>query len=146
MKLFNVFSLFIVSVLLISACRAPDGNQDQSQPELVGTSWQLIEYGDPANPTPVQSGSTVTLNFGGDGSIGGHSSCNTYGGSFSLGSGNNLTMSEIFSTLMACLEPGIMEQEAAYLGALNLASTYEIRDGQLFIEYEGGLMVFEPGS
>jgi heat shock protein HslJ len=42
------------------------------------------------------------------------------------------------STLMACVDEGLMQQETRYLAALQGADSFEIRNNQLVIWYEAG--------
>ena len=57
----------------------------------------------------------------------GNAGCNSYFASYQL-NGDKLTISNAGSTLMACLAPGVMVQEAAYLEALQKAASYQIKD------------------
>lgn len=143
MKVFSVWHMLTVITLVLVACSSPQGDQSAPPTDLAGTSWQLIVYGSQDEPASILPATTPTLNFGTDGSLGGFASCNTFGGSYSQ-SGNQLAINEIFSTLMACLEPGIMEQESSYLGALNAATTFVIVEGRLHIYYDSGVLVFDP--
>lgn len=114
--------------------------------DLAGTSWSLAGWGDPASPTFVIDGTTVTLNFGADGEIGGSGGCNSYGGNYTV-SGETITFSDVFSTLRACLEQGIGDQENAYFGALQAATSYAIVDGTLIISYgDGQQLIFTAAS
>lgn len=100
---------------------------------LNNSQWQLASIGG----TPVIAGSAITLEFGENNQVGGSGGCNTYGGSYTM-EDDTITFSDIFSTLMACLEGGIMEQEQVYFAALNSATRYEISSDQLIIEYDDG--------
>jgi len=86
--------------------------------------WLLLEL----NGQPPLAGTEITLNIEDD-SLGGNSGCNVYGGSYQVDADGRIEMSEIFSTLMACLEDGVMEQEAAYNQALYDAASFELADG-----------------
>lgn len=130
-----------MAVILFAVALSAIGVSAQNDP-LVGTEWTLVSWGDPADPTPVIDGTTVTLNFGPDGAIGGSGGCNTYGGSYEV-SDDTITFSNVFSTLRACLEQGIGDQENAFFGALQAATTYELSDGRLIVSYgEGQQLVF----
>lgn len=85
----------------------------------------------------------TTLSFSDEGTAGGSGGCNNYGGSYTLGSANSIRFSEIASTMMACLGEGVMEQEGAYLEALNTATGYSLTNEQLIITYgEGEQLTF----
>lgn len=102
--------------------------------QLVGPLWMLLGYGDALNPTVVEPGVTVTLQFSNDGSLGGFGGCNNYFGSYEL-DGDVVQIAPLGSTMMAC-ETG-MEQEGVVLTALN--SAYRINftpQGRLEIFYD----------
>ena len=115
-----LFILTLALSMILAAC----GNS-VSVPDLNGTSWLLIEI----NGQPVLENSDPTLVFE-DESAGGHGSCNAFGGEYTVENGK-LTFSNIFSTLMYCEDTS--EQEAAYLGALEEAVGYQVKDGNLQI-------------
>jgi heat shock protein HslJ len=108
----------------------------QSNP-LAGTQWTLVSYGAPDDPTPVIGGSGVTLALGEDGHASGSGGCNSYGGSYTV-EGDTLQFSEVVSTLMACVDSDLMDQEQAYLDALNSASAFTLDGDRLTISDEDG--------
>ena len=78
-------------------------------PDLAGTSWVLSSL-DGNLPVPD---TTVTLQFGADGTASGTDGCNQYSTTFTQ-DGASLTINQpMASTMMACPEP-IMNQAAAY--------------------------------
>ena len=95
--------------------------------ELAGSSWQVTSYNN--GKGGVQSviiGTELTANFGTDGSLAGSAGCNNYTTTYQT-DGNNISIGPAATTRMFCAEPeGIMEQEQAYLAALETAATYEI--------------------
>ena len=74
---------------------------------------------------------SVTVEFT-DGKIGGTSGCNSYGGAYTA-RGEKITTDSIAMTLMACMDPGVMEQEQAFMENLQNAQTFELTEGQLLI-------------
>ena len=107
--------------------------------DLAGKTWTLNSYGDPASPTPVLDGTTVTLTFA-DTGAGGSAGCNSYGGGFQVNN-NAILFGQMVTTLMACDQP-IMDQETAYLDALAKATTYAVTGNQLQVNYDGGVLNF----
>lgn len=95
----------------------------QSMP-LNDTSWVLVTL----NSQPVMSDKPVTLNFEG-GKINGTDGCNRYSTSYTVNGARFTASKEIITTTMACPEPIIMQQAAAYITALAQAATYN-SDGQ----------------
>lgn len=95
--------------------------------DLAGTGWVLTMLG----ASPSAEGVETTLVFGEtDPSLGGIGGCNTYGGSVTVQDDGNLSISDIFSTMMACEEPE-MGQEHAFFDALGATSNYSIDDETL---------------
>ena len=89
---------------------------------LVGTNWQLETL---AGKPPI-SKSEITAAFSADGSLYGSAGCNSYRTAYQIG-GETITISPAATTRMACAEPvGVMEQEAAFLKALETAKTFKI--------------------
>jgi heat shock protein HslJ len=72
---------------------------------------------------------SVTVEFA-DGKIGGSSGCNSYGGAYTV-SGKKITTDSIAMTLMACLDPVVMEQERVFLEHLQNAQTFKLTEDKL---------------
>ena len=101
---------------------------------LVGTTWGLTSYnnGKGALASPL-AGSDSTAVFGADGNVAGSGGCNSYSAAYEV-DGLRISISQATSTMMACAEPeGIMEQETAYLAALQTATRYEIEGDELVL-------------
>lgn len=103
---------------------------------LEGTLWQMISLLDAeGNTVAALPGSEVTAEFK-DGRVGGRGGCNNFFGSYTL-DGDALTVSQLGSTMMACPE-GLMRQEQAYFTALQSAATYAIEGEQLQVMNAAG--------
>jgi heat shock protein HslJ len=109
---------------------------------LVGTDWVLEAYSTGGDAiSSVVAGTTVTANFA-DGNVTGNAGCNHYGGQYSL-NGADLTVSSLFSPLMYCETPGVMEQEAAFMGHLGNVSSYRTEGDRLILtDAEGTDILF----
>jgi heat shock protein HslJ len=68
-------------------------------------------------------------------SAGGNSSCNVFGGTYSL-SGNALKITDVVSTMRACIEDNRMKIERQFLDSLAKTNRYEIHAGKLNL-YQG---------
>jgi heat shock protein HslJ len=124
----------IVIILLLAAC-APVGVTPGTTPgddSLAGTQWELESFGPPGNEAPLVEGSQVTLIFEEGGQAGGNGGCNSYGAQYRE-ENDVLSIQEIVSTLMACADQRVTEQEGAYFRALESAERYERMDGRLVI-------------
>lgn len=133
MKALAAIVITILTVVLVPAAAA--------QSDFVGTQWQLVSYGPSGAETPVVADSNITLTFESENQITGNGGCNGYSGSYTAANGT-ITFSQVISTMMACLENGITEQEQAYFEALQTAESFELVDDQLTIRYNGGQLNF----
>lgn len=86
-------------------------------------------------------GSNVTL-LAADGRFGGSGGCNSYGGAYEI-NGDQLSLHDINSTLIACIDGKITQQEQRYFEALQSTKTFEIKGNRLTITYDSGKDVLE---
>jgi len=116
-------------------------------PSLAGTWWLLDGYGDPAALTAVISGSRITLRWNEDAdAVSGSAGCNLYGGKSLIRDGM-MTIKDINQTAMACLTPGVMEQESRYLDLLGKAQSWRVEGGKLTVTCGGGeVLVFSKDA
>jgi heat shock protein HslJ len=104
---------------------------------LVGPTWELTGYNNGRNAVQsVLAGTTSTAVFGDDGRITGSAGCNTYMGPYQT-DGQRLTIGPLATTRMACPQP-VMDQETAYLAALQNATRYELESGRLVLRDASG--------
>lgn len=99
------------------------------------TIWQLtmLNNGQQA-VSSLPEGLTITAQFQEDGRVQGSAGCNNYFGEYHHDEGRSLSISALASTEMFCNEPaGVMEQEAAFLKAMEQAQRYEIRQQSLTV-------------
>ena len=115
----------------------------QSQ-DLAGTSWEAIAYNNGKQAvTSVLAGSTITANFGQDGTLSGNGGCNQYSGSYAA-TGAQITIGPLASTRMFCNDPaGVSDQEAQYLAALGTAATYQIEGTVLELRTQDGALAVQ---
>jgi heat shock protein HslJ len=119
----------LVLTVLLAACATQSA-------ALLDTEWVLISL----NGSALIEGKEITLSFG-EASLKGSGGCNTYGGSYTA-SKDSLHLSGVYATEMACMEPkGIMEQEKAYLEALNAAARYRVDGDRLEVYDEAGTQI-----
>jgi len=110
----------------------------QSQ-DLAGTSWEVIGYNNGKQAvTSVLAGTTLTAEFGKDGSLTGNSGCNTYKGTYTV-TGNQIKIGPLATTRMACPQE-IMDQETLYLAALQSAATYRIEGTGMELRTKDGAL------
>lgn len=94
---------------------------------LEGTLWVMTAYNNGREAVQgALEGAEVTAVFA-NGEVNGSAGCNTYFGEYTL-DGANIAIGPLASTRMFCAEPeGLMDQEAAFLAAMQNAATYQIQ-------------------
>lgn len=132
MKKYFVF--LCVLALAVSACSA-----GSKSPSLVG-KWKLTSYGPADSPTPAVADVDANLEFKNDGNVSGSSGCNGFGGTYEV-KDSQITFSPIVSTLMACDEPR-MTQENAVFQVLKDDVEYKIDGTTLTLTRDKMVLVF----
>ncbi len=115
----------LACLLLLTAC--------QGRNDLSGT-WRLQAYGAVSNPTPAQAEAYLTFD---QGNVSGKAGCNTFSGQYRV-MGNKLLFSNLFTTLIACLDENAMQQESLVLSGLNNAAGFTVQGENLIIYYDHG--------
>ena len=123
---------FLILAVLLILFSLAGCNPGKGEDALDGTAWQLVTMGDEL-PLPE---STLTIAFE-DGQAGGSAGCNSYGGTYTI-KDNEFGLTDIASTLMACLDSGVMEQEQAYLVFLGEVTSYNISADVLYLSRPDG--------
>ena len=113
----------VLFVYLLTAC-----GEIIPRDALNGTAWTLTSLD---NTLPLK-GRKLTIDFA-EGKFSGSSGCNSYGGSYEI-KGEKISTGSIAMTMMACVDPGVMEQEQTFLEYL--------QDAQTFLRSEGQLQIF----
>jgi len=131
-----ILTLLIIS-LAISACAA-------QEPASLTGAWILKSFGPASAPSPAVADSQAGITFNEDGSVNGNSGCNGFGGTYTV-DGDQITFSEIVSTLILCDEP-LMEQEETVHQVLTGTATYEIEGSTLTLTNNDLVLVFTRGS
>lgn len=129
-----------------AATPAPD--PDLPVESAQGIQFRLASFGPSGAEQPVIPGTEITATFS-DTDVAGSAGCNDYTGTLTPVE-DYFTVGPIATTLQACLEPaGIMEQEQAYLAALEATdgflwtsqevnNTTVVTAGQVFYTLEDG--------
>jgi heat shock protein HslJ len=135
-----LLAVWVVVAFVVSAC-GPAGEPSLTRSAwpvtLAGSRWTAIRVGDQATVT----GSEPTATFTTD-KIDGSGGCNHYFGSYEYARGV-IKVSNMGSTAMACLAPGIGETEQRFMTAMQGASSVSIDpDGRMIIDGSGGSVTF----
>jgi len=101
---------------------------------LAGTRWDAVNINDGSSLTTLIGGTSATVDFGGNGQVTGNAGCNTFNAPYSV-NGNSLSIGAPASGMVFCGEPeGLMNQETAFLGALQSAASFRIDGNMLEIQ------------
>jgi heat shock protein HslJ len=115
----------------------------RSAPGLEGPGWKLGHYRDASGQLmPVLQDTRVTAHFM-DGKLSGSAGCNRYFGTYSTGSGDQLSLAtNIGMTMMACAPP-VSDQERQYLDLLATVAGFQWTDHSLQLFDQQHLTVLE---
>jgi heat shock protein HslJ len=104
---------------------------------LAGTKWDVVAYNNGKQAVDsVDEATKLTAAFTKD-HVSGFAGCNDYDATVTTAA-PKITVGPIASTRKACSEPaGVMEQEAAYLAALQSAATYSLQGSTLEVRTAG---------
>ena len=97
--------------------------------DLAGTSWVLQSL-DGELPLPNTS---VTLQFGDDGSVSGSDGCNQFNTTFTQ-DGNSLTIADPGASTMIACQADVMTQAADYMDALAQTTAFSSNSRQLILQ------------
>ena len=100
--------------------------------DLAGSAWSAVNYNNGREAVVgLLADTTLTVAFGDDGSISGSAGCNNFRGGYTV-DGATIAIGPLATTRMMCPTPeGVMEQEAAFIAALESAATYRIDGDRL---------------
>jgi len=132
--------LWLLLLFLAVACTpgaARPGEPDTSLlDQLLGTDWNLVTW----EGMTILPNAAPTLAFE-EAGLGGTTGCNHYFG-MAVWDGADLTVGEIEMTEMFC--EGVMEQERAYIQALQTAESLTLAGETLTIHTAEGDLTFQP--
>ena len=105
---------------------------------LLGT-WDVTSFGvPPSTVVGLVEGTEMTAVFG-IGTVGGFAGCNSYSGTYGS-NGNIVRVSKLATTRLMCEQP-VMDQEAAFLEALQGAAVIESRGTSLNLTDRSGMLM-----
>jgi heat shock protein HslJ len=139
-----VIGVIVIVALAVWLFSRSTGDGTPADP-LAGSHWQVRSYYNPAVTGGMASplgGTQLTAEFAG-GKVAGSSGCNTYNAGYTV-DGASLTIGLAASTMMFCEQPaGAMDQEAAFLAAMQSASSFKLETSQLHILNDKGQVVVD---
>jgi heat shock protein HslJ len=104
---------------------------------LAGVAWKVINIYNGQAIVGVLSDTTVTMVFDDEGRVSGMAGCNPYTAEYRA-QGDSMRISSVAATRMACPDPAMMDQEAAFLRALELVATLRFESDRLDLLREDG--------
>ncbi len=148
-KIAVVWAMLVLVALGAAACSliteepAPTELPRAEAAGLENRPWRLVSYANAQSETVTAEEEPAVVTFE-DGGVGGTSGCNSFFGSYTL-DGARIAIEQIGSTLMACPEP-LMQQEQDLLAALSAAAGYAIEGEtlQLFDAAGNVVATFAP--
>lgn len=138
-----VYLIIAVLILPMAACEPvtieiPVTGGNTSATSLVNTSWRLVSFGQPGSETQTIEGEELILQFEDGNEASGSGGCNMFGAQYKVASGNRLSIKDVVSTMMACSDEALSEQETQYFDALRSAESFEMAGDILTIHYGDG--------
>jgi len=127
--------VLLAAAVLLSACVSRSGSAP-----LVG-DWKLTAYGPVDSPQEAVPGIEAILTFEVRDRVSGNLGCNQFGGGYKI-KGDQITFDEMASTLMACSEPQMQQEQAAFTIMAGSAN-YKIESSTLTITKDNQVLFFE---
>ncbi len=121
-----------------------NGGGNGAAQRLDDQRWALEQIGNRQTIAPIRG---VFINFDSSKrSVGGNTGCNVFGGSYTA-TRNTISMTDLISTMRACVEGGKMQTERELLDGLRRADTFEITtDNRLKLYNNGRLLLTFRGE
>jgi heat shock protein HslJ len=129
-----------VAALLFARSSFASGFFAKPMTGLANTNWSLVSLNGQA---PI-AGRALTLKFQSSTELGGDSGCNSYGAQYRL-NGSTIRVDQMISTLRACAEQPLNDQEAMFQQALSHAVQFSVSGSQLTLKNASGgeVLVFQ---
>jgi heat shock protein HslJ len=111
----------------------------QSQ-SLAGTSWHVTDINNGKEAVvSLVAGTSITMNFAAGGKVSGSAGCNNYTSTYTH-HGGKVTFAPPAATRRMCVASGVMEQEHAFLKALESATTAQLEANRLELRTADGAL------
>ncbi len=132
--------LALVLFIQISGCSLIDNDNKEDPGDLL-RAWELIAITDEeGNDIELFEGEVHTARFSRDGSLGGETACNSFGGEFKAERDGDIRISNLLTTDEACQEPN---HSTEYLNGLGEANKFTVESGKLVLRYgTDGVLTF----
>lgn len=126
----------LIGAVLASACAA-----QPTQAQAPDGSWTLVSLDGSTEIGADAGGKDITLQFIEEGRVAGSAGCNQYNAAYTV-DGAAISFVQPVSTLMACQPELVMQNEAAFLQALTMVTSFELSADTLTLTGGGHTLVF----
>lgn len=129
--------IIILLFFIIAACntQSESNNQEVNIASIQDTEWILIELNGRAIPA-ANSNKKPHFKLQSDSVIIGNGGCNNFRGKYSIASQNNINISTLVSTRMACMD---VDYETEFLTALEQSEKFEKQGDTLALLNSGAV-------
>ena len=131
--------LFFLCAFTILACHSPKKSVNSTadtKTEIVNKYWKLLELNGERIQMSNDQERETHLILRQDGSLSGHSGCNSINGSFELNDKNRILFKNRITTLRSCEE---VPYEAAFNNALHTATRYTFSKDTMRLQNQAGI-------
>lgn len=124
---FGFFLLFLagIALVMLQGREMARQNLPGGGSGMAGLEWRPVSIGDAA----IDADTAMFVRFAVDGSVNGNGGCNNFFGTLES-TDDGVAIGELGATRMAC-PPEIMDQEQAFMQALQGATSFDIGDDSL---------------
>ena len=135
---------FLVAVMGMATALGGCASSANTDPAALEGTWILESFGGTQDLIPADSTVTTEMTLK-DGEASGSGGVNSFSGPYEASDDGKISFGPLAATLMAG-PPAAMEQEAAFLGALEKAKRFEFNEGKLVLSDLGNdtLVVLAP--
>jgi heat shock protein HslJ len=139
-KRFHIVVTIAVAVVMLGGVAMTGCSSDDDIPAELIAIWELQGFIVGGTETPVDDPTKYTVDLQSDGNTNIRADCNNCSGTYTV-DGNDLSFGTLACTIAAC-PPGSFDIQ--FQQALGTVSRWEIVDGFLFLNHDGGQLRLRP--
>lgn len=144
----TIVALLVVGIAGVMLAHARQGGASATgtaQPagSITQQAWQLDAFTVDGQQQTLVASRTISMTFQTERHrVAGEAPCNSYGGTYTLDEARHLFHPrDLWSTLVACVQPGVMEEEYHYLTAFGRVTRYHLDGAGLTLQDDTGRFV-----
>ncbi len=135
-----ILTVVMVVIPFLFAAGCTGNPPEPTELHLEGTKWALREYVYNGTSMHVLPVTTLSLFFRQGGKVFGSAGCNIFSGHYEL-AGTTIAIRQIGLSEIACLDPGVMDQEVRYLSLLVDAASVTVENDTLALTDSQGNLI-----